>query len=377
MTPNGAYTHSQFHPLQMETRTNKKAKLHQSSDSIQLSGHALKLVVQCLHPRDVLHCIQTCRQWKNEIDEEVWKEVTNNISPMTSSAIEAVDAEQKLAYRRIALALACPTDRSPPELPFPKPTLRLQDILYVIEIRDTISMQCVGAWSGDLAEIVNSNSSEEYFTYLNIVPRDSKQVQPPSIFVPTRDIIAEMLEDDEFNPFYETPPSVYTNLEMTSRLIRLDSSSNMCGKCFCLNEFKGIEEYVGPDDLGPEGLSADAYFATNEIRPTSPNPPGSIARDLCYNRHYNYLSFRLEIRMRAVFADDDSSNQSSWQLAAREGKPRASWMSSMEKETRLFEYQIENLRFVSRVSTNNDIGANDKFDNVSDLLLFFEGLNWK
>ena len=62
-----------------------------------------------------------------------------------------------------------------------------------------------------------------------------------------------MQEDTEFNPFYETPPSIYTHLEMTLRLIRRDSNSNMmCGKCVCLlNEFKGIEEYVGTNDLGP------------------------------------------------------------------------------------------------------------------------------
>ena len=86
------------------------------------------------------------------------------------------------------------------------------------------------------------------------------------------------------------------------------------------------------------------------------------------------MSFRLEIQMRAVFAD---SNQSLWQQGAREQKPRASWMNAMEKEKRFFEYNIENLRLVSRVSMNNDNGANDRFDNVDDLLVFFEGLNWQ
>lgn len=132
----------------METERQVKRKrtargLHTVS---QPSGHTLKLIVQCLQPSDILHCIQTCREWKNEIDEEVWAAVAKNTHPAAVAAIEASNAE--LDYRSMALGLSQPfciiEQHGPADQEYPRPQLLLEDILVVIEIRETPTKKVLG-----------------------------------------------------------------------------------------------------------------------------------------------------------------------------------------------------------------------------------------
>ncbi|GFH57458.1 hypothetical protein CTEN210_13934 [Chaetoceros tenuissimus] len=113
----------------------KRKRLNFVSDNYEesLSGMALKLVVQCLRPDDVLSCVQTCKEWNASIDDNIWAGIARRINPTSCQAIENVGMGN-LSYKNMVMAFVrkeLPLWKVP-EMP---KSLKAEDVIIVVEIR--------------------------------------------------------------------------------------------------------------------------------------------------------------------------------------------------------------------------------------------------
>ena len=140
----------------VKRKIDKRPKNNDNNNEKKLEGYAIKLVAQFLHPSDILKCIQTCQQWKKEINEEVWIAVAKNISPSSVAAMEpnGTGTALRLDYKTMALALATPppTEANSRMALIERSTLRLEDFVLVVEIRHVKTKKNIGAWSVNLNE---------------------------------------------------------------------------------------------------------------------------------------------------------------------------------------------------------------------------------
>jgi len=300
---------------------------------LMVSGLPLTRMVSYLEPRDVLNCIQTCKKWNNDIDKDgVWCEVAKVFSPNAVAAIIQQENNNNTApdvnYRNMAIALSRKVSEHK-LVEFPESRLLLKDILVVIEIRDRGNKNMhLGAFCSDLTDFTESEpGSKKHLTF--DPSNDSKKDPFSSVILPRSYSNDSDVDDDDYD--YGCVAAI-KRLEMTSRLIRRDT-----GRSFCINDYDTI------DDFGNDG--SEAYFTTNpDLKPTAQNRAGSIAREVCFQHKYNYVSFDLNFSMDKISG---------------------------------FEYKIKSFEFQLRVSRCDDCYADDTFESMHHFLLFLEGLDWK
>jgi len=134
------------------TRGKRRRLAH--ATKLLLSGNTFKLLLQWLSPQDILFCLQTCKQWRNEIDDDVWIAVAKNISPLAVSVIENTKMGRMLDYRSIALTLIRKRVLVPdPDLTIPEPKLRLQENL----VRYFLSSESVRRSHFPITTILSAN----------------------------------------------------------------------------------------------------------------------------------------------------------------------------------------------------------------------------
>ncbi len=363
----------------METhrQVRKRQKLNEppepSHSKLSLSGHALKLIVQWLEPQDVLNCVQTCRQWKDEIDEEVWIEVAKNLSPFAVAVIdaEAVDKGRsesvRLDYRSIALSVAHTygdnsNSSSSPKITFPKPRLRLEDILVLIEFRDGETKKPMGACFHALTEFHDLVFALEPLKSWGFELRGEslRQQKLQNIFVPISHVMEELEKYSEiFDPASEATESAYDELEMRSCLIRLDTENNMHGKHFRLIDFTKNSDFR--NDGG-------ACFFSDDFKPMASNGAGTVARELCFHKEYAGISADLDIILEPADRQWAKAKQAQGQTHT------INWKEELRKVGDKFEYRY---RFMSLRFHDIIDDCSKSFKSSDDLLLILEGLNWQ
>ena len=268
-----------------------------------LSKLPLRLtIMHYLQPRDILNCIQTCKQWRNEIDNEImWEELAKILSPNTVSVLEKLDysstlyppqrQQPKLKYRSIALALA---NKEPRDDYDPPPKLQLKDIVIVVEFRNERTKKSMGAWCSDLSKLHTRISEPRQrwgcFQRINYSSSNNEDLFSSIVLSPNE--IHDDVDDVNFECFALYAAS--ERVEMSARLIRRDQEMN--GKSVCLNDFGSV---VLEDNNF--GLEDDTFrFYTGDMSPTKLNSSGRIARDLCLYSGYNSVWFELTVTIKLV-----------------------------------------------------------------------------
>lgn len=148
---------------------------------LMVSGLPLMRMVSYLEPRDALNCIQTCKKWKNDIDKDgVWCEVAKVVSPNAVAAIIQQENNNNTApdvnYRNMAIALSRKVSEHK-LVEFPESSLKLKDILVVIEIRDKgNNNKHLGAFCSDLTDFTESEPGSK--KYLSFDPSNDSKKDP-------------------------------------------------------------------------------------------------------------------------------------------------------------------------------------------------------
>jgi hypothetical protein len=316
----------------------------------------LKLSMSFLHPRDLLNCIQTCKQWKKEIDTDgVWADVSKSLS--STNAVESIRSISRINsnnndgdndddnddgqspvfnFRTIALALAREyvndDSNNAKEPDYPKPSLKLKNVIVVIEFRNKDTKQHIGAWSSDLTDFQERDDygqrKIEYSSSNDIKTDRFLTVDSQETVVIRNGFIVDIGEYEE---------GALERLEMRSRFIRGDT-----GQCFCINNYIRSDHYNTTD-----GGSFDIY----RLKPTGLNKFASVARELFFFNDYNSVEFEVSnVRMVSAAANN--------------------------------EYKIDAFQFIMRVAigkeTNEEVFLHNRdFKNLDHALLFLEALDWK
>jgi len=322
-------------------------------------GLPLTSIVSYLEPHDVLNCIQTCKQWKNDMDTDgVWCEVAKNVSPIVVDAIIQQQSNNnndndndndttttKLNYRNIAIAISRGLSdydyhekRLGKDIPVSK--LQLKDILVVIEIRDrSNNNKSLGVFCGNLTDLTDNKPGLCQSVSFDPNNKDSKRKDPFS------SIILPILPTEEYNNgddyYFAEDYDDYCcqkaseRLEMTLRLIRRDT-----GKCI----------YLGSNDsmfIMYKGDKITHFETTTRLVPTAKTLFGKIAKRVFYENDYLFMSFYLNILIDRVRVSD-------------------------------FDYKIKSFKFGFRESTSESIiYPQHEFESVNHFLLFLEGIDWK
>lgn len=373
----------------------KKRKLSQDfGDGMSpLSGHALKLVVECLEPPDVLNCVQTCQQWNRDIDEEAWSAVAKMKFPEAVLAIEAAEAKHnfKLPYRSMALGLSrqCHPDCKYEEevRSFPKSRLRLEDILAIVEVRDNSTNKYLGAWTSLLTRNYDS-SGRVCFQFLF----DDDSMNDVKLSATSDEIVREDDFGQTFFPAENVPWNVFDKLELKSRLMRLDSGNNVYGKCVCLNNH--IKHCMSFDG------NTETRFYYSDLKPTAKNESGFIARKLCVKKEYNNIWCDVDVEMEPAIETYNQS-QRDW-IEQMEGAARAieengrleepdedfsvevPELNESDDRNKEFFYKCSSIRFTFRAFRERhwnpegyEWSKHAYMESTDDLLLILEGLDWK
>lgn len=307
----------------------------------------LKLSMSFLHPRDILNCIQTCKELKTEIDTDVvWEAVAITLSPIAVESISrsknininVADEEDysdfSLNHRTIALALARTFVDDPDKLTddYPKPTLRLKDVMVVIEFRNRDTKNYVGAWSSDLTDLSDYSKDRE---------------------IQYRSINGNKTKKDRFL-------TVGDQLEISSRLIRRDT-----GQCYCISNFTRVTGesslYFGRDESG---------FCSEAIKPTKLNASASIARDLFFLNGYISAQFQVYVTMKKVASGPNGA----YKIDAFDFRLGVASHYEFMEEALIYN----NDYYRGDVDPNDwNVHYRNKFENSDHVLLFLEALNWK
>ena len=291
-----------------------------------------------LMPRDVLHCIQTCKLWNDKFNKSaVWCEVAKAVSsPFAIGAIREaanVNEDANLSYRKIAIALTQPKtelEELEGDEEQPQPKLRLEDFLLVMEIRNSATNQNIATCCKDFSDF--DDFSPDYCRALSFTPafKDSKQERFTNIVLPANQLPSSCDDDDDVIDY-----CVFEFLEITMRLIRCDNGTSV-----------SFSDYTSR--AKPFVHQGSCWFEVYTIKPTASNPSGTVAREICFENQYSYAEIEPEV--------------------------------ALEKLSK-YEYRIKRCEFCLRVQLSSDVdnddSANGNFKSTNHLLLFMEGLNWK
>jgi hypothetical protein len=359
-----------------------------------LRGEALRLPLRWLSAREVGRAEVVCRYWRDEITETagIWKEAAVNTNKL---AVEAVLASSigddllrrqegpspALNFRRLAAGLVR-NDDLPAELaPFPEPTLRPEDIFYVLEIdriegcqnQEIVAAHCAELWPWDKKHNLNQ-------------PRYSA-----SCGINTCPEGVQFMEDD-------------MEKMCISHLARLTLFRRDDGRSICLVPGAEVNNILRDDCVLEPSIAFDRFSTLDYF---AENASGCLARRVMRKREMLDMSFDIicgfepsNVPGHGTLLNDRQPLPSpipghGWvrQLTDYvEGRPDQDQMfnyflSDQDKEDLsclgCLKFEMAWLSvapkfFKKALSTFEDNECcNDYFEHQHDLLLILEGLDWK
>ncbi len=315
----------------------KSKPVFEENASSTLTDEILQLTVGWIGLPDMLSCLQTCRGWRNLLDNPfVFRQILATHSPSLLKDIEALKDSLVLNYEAIARSVICkrPSDIPPDQdvgvrFWIPKPRLAPEQLFLLVGVKDKKSGKIIGSFHQSF-ESWNHSSG-----WLTIMGNEQR------ILIPSK---VEGTFDDNFHegddPNVDTPDCIFDSIRFLIRLMRCDTGKSFSFGNDCDCNTNGDDNWI-------------SYYETMG-RPIAKNAAGCRGRELWSFREWIRSSLHFIHRISPVFPPNLEQGENNWHEASY-------WLDKMEA---CFE-----------VESDDELGL--PHHSVRELLVLLEGYNWK